>query len=130
MEPQIVVHQDTPAAWAFVDAFHRAGKIRERNTEEVVKRLRGGYDVDAVLHDDGWVDRERNTVAIRQPLYLGEVKIGSHIALGSATCEDVHIGTFRIARVTKIEPARYLVYDYLHFEPETDKFDLFDLLGR
>ena len=71
--------------------------------------------VRAAHPDDGWVDREANTVRLIYPQYSDDVEVGALLALGSPGSKT------RIVRITAIEPDRGLLAlpdspPFCHFE--------------
>lgn len=98
--------------------FLSIGTQMEANKQVCVDYLRREHDVQLVTPNDGWVDRENNIV--NPPSYaafVGDIRVGSIIALGSPTTDDKIAGSYQLFRVTEVLPAmfsrgRYRFEDY------------------
>lgn len=65
----------------FVHTWNEVGKSMEEEEKQWITELRS-QGVKASHPDDGWVDRENNTVLLQYPQFNDGVKIGDTIALG------------------------------------------------
>lgn len=65
----------------FINNWKRIGKEMAENEREWVEQLRS-QGVKAAHPDDGWVDRENNTIYFAYPQFNDGVQIGDTIALG------------------------------------------------
>lgn len=97
----------------FAKCFVAAWKEREAKEKEWIKMLRT-LGVAAAHPDDGWVNRDENTVQFCYPFFGGrDHNVGDLIALG--TPDD-----YRIVRITQATPPSILTLGYClakyHFE--------------
>ncbi|HEX4432808.1 MAG TPA: hypothetical protein VHZ96_26280 [Frankiaceae bacterium] len=73
--------------------------------------------VKAAHPDDGWVNRERNTVHFEYPAFNDGVSVGDLIALGRPR------SGYRLVRCTRIEHTGYLIpMTYHHFKDTGQRF--------
>jgi hypothetical protein len=80
-----------------------AERAQERNLTQCLKMLRAGYGIAAMHPDDGWVNREKNTIVFCYPRYRGEVMVGSMVALGHEEISTPGvIGRYRIVEVVSV----------------------------
>lgn len=86
---------------AFVAAWRKSVSDGETSEREWVSRLRAdGYR--AAHPNDGWVDRENNSVQLVYPQFKDKVEVGCLVMLGWCSDKASH----RPVVVTHIEPLR------------------------
>lgn len=80
------------ASIEFVNTWNEVAQKQIDDTATWISELRKN-GVKAAHPDDGWVDREKNTVRMTYPQFNDGIKVGDVIALGWAD-------RFRLVRVT------------------------------
>lgn len=97
-----------PAYVALWDSIAARQAAEQANS---VAELRAS-GIKAAHPDDGWVNRERNTVHFAYPAFNDGVSVGDLIALGRPW------SGYRIVRCTEVEHTGLLIpMTYYHFEP-------------